>query len=191
MLHRPIRRSALPLFALASAALVAAFGTAIARAADAQQTIGALLTAVTDKPPASPSDMHKLQNDLQSHWAGKTITVNAGRVIQVVTEGGGVKLVSFPPGETAGNFVVKDALAHATLAADQEAEGKKLSALNGDLYVVTGTVDSVSAQFNGETENGKAVVRLNLVVSDAKIISTTIVPKKKKPATSQPAKAAE
>jgi hypothetical protein len=182
MRTRPLRRSALPLLFAAAATLLAP----PARAADAPSTIGALLTAVTDAAPANAAEMHALQNKLQSNWAGKTVKIDAGKIIQVVTEGGGVKLISFPPDETVGNFIVKRALSHATLTEDQEAEGKKLSPGN-DSYVVEGKVASVSAQFNGESDNGKAVVRLNLTLKDAKIVSTTIAPKKKKASATQPA----
>ena len=182
MLTRATRRSAVwPVLAVALA-------VAAPTLADEQpSTIGAMLTAVTDNAPATPSDMHALQNKLQSDWVGKTVTVNAGRVIQVVTEGGGVKLISFPPDETAGRFSVRHALCHATLVEADEAAGKKLSPGN-DSYVVTGTVASLSAQFTDPpAEDGQPTVRLHLTLKDAKIVSTTIAPKRKKAVATKPA----
>ncbi|MDB5325825.1 MAG: hypothetical protein JWM57_1394 [Phycisphaerales bacterium] len=186
MLTRPLRRSA----AAAVSALLLLVGASPSQAADAPSTVGALLTGVTPTAPATPADLHALQNKLQSEWAGKAVTVDAGVIIQIVTEGGGVKLISFPPNETIGAFSVRQALSHATLLQDQEAAGKKLAP--GDKYVVTGKVASLSAQFSGKTtEDGKAEVRLNLTLNDAKIDSTTIAPKRKKAVATQAAPKAE
>ena len=188
---RPLRRSA----AAAATALLLLAGAAPCLAADAPATanpatVGSLLTAVTTAAPANQAEMHVLQNKLQSEWAGKTVTVDAGVIIQIVTEGGGVKLISFPPNEKIVAFSVHQALSHATLLQDQEAAGKKL--VPGDKYIVTGTVASLSAQFSGKTtDDGKADVRLTLTLNDAKIDSTTIAPKRKKAAATQAAPKAE
>lgn len=144
--------------------------------------LGKLLTAV-ESIPTTPSDaaVKDFQDKLTARYAGQPVTIDAGTIIQIVTEGGGVKLVSFPPEETSEEAKVGRGLVNATLTADQEAAGKKLAP--GDAAKVSGTVVSVSVKFE-QTNEDKPTAHVYLTLKDAKIVGTTLAPHgKKKPAT--------
>ena len=145
-------------------------------------TVGKLLADVGPAPGEFNNDaaIKAYQDKLNAKYAGQTVTVDAGTVIQIITEGGGVKLVSFPPEEPATDVNFARGLSHATLQPSEEAAGKKL--VPGDSVKLNGTVVSISVKFE-QTQDDKLTAAVHLTLKDAKIVGTTIAPKKKKAAT--------
>ena len=150
--------------------------------APAVTTLTKLLTDAGRVPTVTTdAAVKEFQDKLTAKYAGQTVTYDAGTIIQIVTEGGGVKLISFPPDEANDDAKIGRGLSHATLLPEQEAAGKKLTP--GDTVKLSGAVASVSVRFE-ETQEEKPTAHVHVTLKDAKIVGSTQVPHgKKKPAT--------
>ncbi|MGC4030570.1 MAG: hypothetical protein QM754_02315 [Tepidisphaeraceae bacterium] len=142
-------------------------------------TVADMVAAVKPTLPATDGkdlavESATMSQALNNKFAGQTINFDAGLIIQIITEGGGAKLVTFPPVDAEKSL--GRSLGYAELKDSEVAAGKKLAP--GDAARVSGKVVSVSAKVDVDSA-GKKLTHVRVTMEDSSITGTTLRPRKK------------